>query len=264
MIYCNLKGGLGNMLFQIATAKSLSIDNDTECSFPNLYNHLKYLNYDNTHNPKLNYSIEYLDLLGHLRNDIPGKIKKVIYPFNYVETPKIVGDVLIDGFFQSEKYFIHNRKEILKLFNFSTIHNNTLKKYNDILNKKTTSIHVRRGDYIKFPNHHITQPIEYYNKSIELLKNKTDLFIVFSDDIMWCKNNLKIKNSIYIENEKDYIELYLMSLCKHNIICNSSFSWWAAWLNKNKNKIIIGPKKWFGSSINYNSDDIIPKNWIKL
>lgn len=92
----------------------------------------------------------------------------------------------------------------------------------------------------------------------------TDLFIVFSDDIEWCEENLPKDNFYYIKNEKDYIELYLMSMCNNNITCNSSFSWWGAWLNKKEDKKVIGPKIWFGSAINHNTDDIIPQSWIKL
>jgi hypothetical protein len=108
------------------------------------------------------------------------------------------------------------------------------------------------------------QTIEYYNKSIEHLKDITDLFIVFSDDIEWCKNNIKSENIIYIQDEKDYIEIYLMSLCDNNIISNSSFSWWGAWLNRNENKIVIGPKIWFGSEIQHNTSDILPEKWVKF
>ena len=90
------------------------------------------------------------------------------------------------------------------------------------------------------------------------------MFVIFSDDIEWCKKNLNISDSLYIENEKDYIEMYLMSLCRNNIISNSSFSWWGAWLNNYQSKIVIGPSKWFGNSINHNTGDILPENWIKL
>jgi hypothetical protein len=266
MIYCNLKGGIGNVLFQIAATKSLSIDNNTECSFPNLITHLNYLNSDKTHNPILDYSHEYLKLFKNIiTSPITKSIPLRVYPFEYVDTPLINGDIQIDGFFQSEKYFKHNRESILEFLDFNFIPEDYIqKKYNFDQNKKTTSIHVRRGDYINYPNHHPTQSIEYYKKGIEILNNKTDIFIVFSDDIKWCKDNLILDNVIYIENEKDYIELYLMSLCDNNIISNSSFSWWGAWLNNNKNKTVIGPKKWFGSSIQHNTNDIIPESWIKI
>ena len=266
MIYCNLKGGMANMLFQIAAAKSLAIDNNSECNFPNLITHLNYLNGDNTHNPNLKHSSEYLLLLRNLKTKpCSNNTQYFLYPFEYTETKPITNDVLIDGFFQSEKYFVHNREEILKFINFDFIKKDYIdSEYNFLRTKRCTSIHVRRGDYLNFPQHHPIQTLEYYLKGIELLKNKTDLFVIFSDDIEWCKENLKLKNCVYIVDEKDYIELYLMSLCKHNIISNSSFSWWGAWLNKNKKKKVIGPNIWFGPAITHNTSDIIPETWIKI
>jgi hypothetical protein len=262
MIYCNLKGGLGNMLFQIAATKSLAIDNDASFSFPNLIANLQYLNQDNFHNLSLTHSFEYLNLLNNLNFCGPKENFKIIYfPFEYIKIGKIEEDVLIDGFFQSEKYFNHNRDSILDMFSFDFEIN---KKYNFLKDKKVTSIHVRRGDYIKLPDYHPTQSLEYYLESIEMLKNESELFAVFSDDINWCKENIKLNNCIYIEGEKDYIELYLMSICNNHIISNSSFSWWGAWLNKKEDKKVIGPKKWFGSKINHNTNDILPENWIKI
>ena len=260
MIYCNLKGGLGNMLFQIAAVKSFAIDIQTECSFPNLHQHLNYLNNDNFYNPNLNHSVEYLEVFKNLLfSPITNDYRIITYPFEYSDN-KPSDNTLIDGFFQSEKYFLHNRKNII---NYITLPNIDI-KYLELLNKTTTSIHVRRGDYVNHPNHHPTQDLSYYLEGIDLLKLQTDLFIIFSDDIQWCKDNLKIKNSVYIENEKDYIEMKLMSLCNNNIISNSSFSWWGAWLNEHNDKIVIGPKKWFGSAIQHNTNDILPKGWIKI
>jgi hypothetical protein len=266
MIYCNLKGGLGNMLFQIAATKSISIDSGTECSFPNLMYHLDIMDSDNVHNSSLKHSSEYLKLLKNLNTNPPKENIKIIeYPFEFIDKKIYDTNVFIDGFFQSEKYFKHNREEIIKLLDYSFLSNSYFnEKYNFIKNKITTSIHIRRGDYLNYPNHHPTQSLEYYENSINLLKDKTELFIVFSDDINWCKENIKLDNIVYIDDEKDYIEIYLMSLCDNNIISNSSFSWWGAWLNKNPNKIVIGPLKWFGDNITHNTGDILPDNWIKL
>ena len=97
------------------------------------------------------------------------------------------------------------------------------------------------------------------------MKPDTEIFVVFSDDIKWCKENFIGNNFYFVENEKDYIEMYLMSSCNNNIISNSSFSWWSAWINENENKKIIGPKNWFGPSLSNISDrDIIPLEWIKI
>ena len=263
MIYCNLKGGLGNMLFQIAATKSLSIDNGVDCSFPNMESQLKLINDDNFYNPTIKHSFEYDLMFGKLNRSQPNNGTLIKFPFEYLKYT-VNDNSIIDGFFQSEKYFKHHRKEIIELFKIpKEIKEIINDKYSDLLETKTTALHVRRGDYVTHPNHHPVQTIEYYNKAVELIGKDTTI-VVFSDDIEWCKKNFNIDNIIYIEDEKDYIELYLMSLCDNNIISNSSFSWWGAWLNTNEDKKVIAPNKWFGSAINENTDDIIPEGWVKI
>ena len=151
-----------------------------------------------------------------------------------------------------------------ELFTGFIVYENLKEKYPVIFNNKTTSVHIRRGDYLNYPNFHPTQSQEYYYNCIEKLSSDTDFFIFFSDDTTWCKNHFKEKNFLFIENEKDYLSLLLMSFCSNNIISNSSFSWWGAWLNKNNYKQVIGPKIWFGPGLNHNTSDIIPENWIKI
>lgn len=265
MIFCNLRGGLGNMLFQIAATKSFSIKKNVECSFPNLINHLEYLNQDSEFNYNLKHSLEYLTFLNKLEtNKLNNQYKVINYPFDFIEILPNDGD-LVNGFFQSEKYFKDNRKEVLDFINLKNCIDLSKSKYKNLFDNKCTSVHVRRGDYLKYPNHHPVQSIEYYLEGMNLLKDKSDVFLIFSDDIEWCKENFKnFDNTIYIEGEKDYIELYLMSLCDNNIISNSSFSWWGAWLNENENKTVIGPKKWFGSEITHNTGDVLPEKWIKI
>lgn len=270
MIYCYLKGGLGNMMFQIFATQCMALDRNTKCSFPNLHNLLSYLDIEKTFNPDFNHSQEYLEHLTFLRKlDItpPQKKLQVInYPFEYSVLDLPTEDFILDGFFQSEKYFAHHRNKILEWCKISKYIQNIIEtKYHDILPRKTTSIHVRRGDYLRFSNHHTVQQLEYFNNSIEILKNDTEIFVIFSDDIKWCKENFIGDNFLFIENEKDYVEIYLMSKCKNHIISNSSFSWWSAWLNENENKKVIGPKNWFGPSLSHVSDkDIIPSEWIKI
>ena len=94
--------------------------------------------------------------------------------------------------------------------------------------------------------------------------NNCDNFLIFSDDIVWCKNNFVGDKFIFIEGEEDYIDLWLMSLCNHNIIANSSFSWWGAWLNKNNNKTVIAPKNWFGPNKKLDPTDLYCKDWLVI
>ena len=131
------------------------------------------------------------------------------------------------------------------------------------------SLHVRRTDILdpKNPYGGICD-IDYYKQAESLIKQKVGIpsFFVFSDDIAWCKNNLNFINPIYfVSNPKipDYEELILMSSCKHNVIANSSFSWWAAWLNRNPEKIIIAPKKWIKRNEKIHKDTV-PSEWIRI
>lgn len=269
MIYYTLRGGLANMMFGIAATHAIALSKNTKPSFNNRDSQLVYLDMEENFNPKLKHSSEYLKL-GFFNDMIiepaPSNTKIYRYPFHYQKN-HIEGDVaIIDGFFQSEKYFKDYVKEIRNIFKpTEEIVKIIDEKYGDILNKKTTSIHVRRGDYVRYPQHHPVQTLDYYQKGIELTKDKTDLYVVFSDDIGWCKKHLNDSNMFFVENEKDYIEIYLMSMCNNNIIANSSFSWWGGWLNENPDKIVVGPKRWFGQAYNhFNTNDIIPEEWIKI
>lgn len=140
----------------------------------------------------------------------------------------------------------------------------------EIKNSNSVSLHIRRGDYValsKSKKGHALCPISYYKKAIENIAQKihNPRFFIFSDDIQWVKENLAIKyNAEYIDFNRDYPErdIILMKHCKHNIIANSSFSWWGAWLNENPNKIVIAPKRWMNNL--ESSDDLIEPNWIKI
>lgn len=271
MIYCNLKGGLGNMMFQIATAKSFSLKKNVSCSFPNFLEHLEYANnrwaiQANTEkNLTVNNSYEYRKFINIDFHKIDKPVNVYSYPFHYIDFIPKENNFLIDGYFQSEKYFQNHKKEILDMFESGEEIDSYIKnKYSYILNENSVGIHVRRGDYLRYPEYHPVQTPEYYYQGLEIIKDY-DSIVVFSDDISWCKEVFKFKNIHFIKNEKDYIEMFLMSKCKHNIICNSSFSWWAAWLNKNQNKIVVGPSKWFGNMNSHlNTQDILPNEWRKI
>jgi hypothetical protein len=263
MIYCKLKGGLGNLLFQVAGALSIAEQNNTNVSFYNLQEQLNYLNLDNNYNPNLKHANEYSFLFENLITTPPTNFRKLDYPFNFCDKG-LIDDVIIEGFFQSEKYFLNIRERLIKQFKEPLLIEKLVDEKYSQLNERVTSIHIRRGDYLKNTNYHPIQPIEYYTKAIELVKDITDYFFIFSDDIDWCKNNLIGDNFIYIDGECDYIDLFLMARCKNNIIANSSFSWWGAWLNKNENKIVIAPHLWFGPMIGENITDLIPEKWVKI
>ncbi len=263
MITANLKGGLCNMLFQIAATYVHAIKHNTTVRYPNMITHLKYLSDETTHNPKLKEANKYLLLFRKLDTSPQTPPRTMVHtpPFHHVEMPFKDG-MHIDGFFQSEKYFNSHRDVILDILEpTDEIKNHIKNKYSDILQGDTLSVHVRRGDYVKSQDWHALLDKNYYYEAIDKIPN-VDKIIVFSDDIPWCKENILGDNIIYIEGEEDYNELYLMSMCTNNIIANSSFSWWGAWLNQNEDKKVIAPKNWFGPNFHhFKTHDIIPKEW---
>jgi len=170
-------------------------------------------------------------------------------------------NILFNGYFQSEKYL--DRELILKLYSIDDISLEYINdKYKNIISN-SVSIHVRRGDYLNKYDKHPVQDINYYNLAMKYFRDYKK-FIIFSDDIEWCKTNFIGDQFIFIEGEHDYIDLWLMSLCDHNIIANSSFSWWGAWLNQNINKKVIAPKNWFGPKKKLDTIDLYCKDWILI
>jgi hypothetical protein len=252
-----LIGGLGNMLFQIATTYSLSLRDNKEffCdSNMTIIPHHHYSHYKDNIFRKIKFKNNVEDLDSFYSEN----------GFNYNPIPKFTGNVRLRGYFQSEKYFLDYRNEILDLFEPNE---ETKIKIDDFFsefsNKRTCSIHVRRGDYVGIQNYHCLQEIDYYKKSIEMIGIDTT-FLIFSDDIDWCKDNFYfLDNKIFITGFSDHEQLYLMSICNDNIIANSTFSWWGAWMNKNDNKKVISPKKWFGDSNQHlNVKDVYCNNWL--
>lgn len=256
IISTRLMGGLGNMMFQIATAHSISIRDNKKmiCDTKDmLIPHKSYTFYLENIFKKISFS----DTL--MNQSLVGE-----GGFHYSPIPKIDGNVKLVGYFQSEKYFMNYKTEILKLFEINdTTKNYLLEKYGVIINQDTCSIHIRRGDYLGLPTHHPTQSIDYYKNAIQIVGEKKH-FLVFSDDIEWCKENIKGVNVYYSHYEDEVFDLSLIKNCDNNINANSSFSWWGSWLNKNKNKKIICPKIWFSEKANINDSDLIPKEWIRI
>ena len=171
------------------------------------------------------------------------------------------------GYFQSEKYFEKYRNEILEIFTFKQKHKDEARNFlsEKVLplssDKNIISLHVRRGDYTLYPNHHPTCSDEYYQSAISKFDLKNSIFLVFSDDIEWCKKKFEGESFIFSDTDNPYLDLAIMSLCDHHIIANSSFSWWGAWLNKSENKKVIAPSRWFGPALNKDTSDIYCKGW---
>jgi len=256
MIISKLQGGLGNQIFQWAYGRSVS-------SLHGFNFQLDIGSYN--HDSRRKYSLDKFPNIFDpiLNSPQQGNFQRIMDDFNYRDIDfDSQGKYYLDGYWQSEKYFIKS-EDLIKSELSPT--ESILSKSQNILPKSSinVSIHIRRTDYLESNGYHPIQPIEYYQNGLDLI-GLYDNIIVFSDDISWCKSNLKFNNMIFIDGFSDIEDLWLMNLCDHNIIANSSFSWWGAWLNNNPNKKVIAPIKWFGDKTNLNTDDIIPNNWIKI
>jgi len=257
-----LQGGLGNNLFQIACVYAYSLKYNKKLILVNE-------KFGITHNALDTYKSNILNKIEFLQsksfNNFTSYCER---EFNYIEIPNILDNVYLEGYFQSEKYFKEYHKEIRELFSFPEEYkNSTIEKYKNLLEGETCSIHVRRGDYLKLTDHHPVQSLNYFMKGVKEMSEDSK-FLIFSDDINWCKQNFPNvpEKFIFIEGNSDYEDLLLMSLCKNNIISNSSFSWWAAWFNEDINKKVIAPSKWFGAANSHvnNIQDLIPETWRKI
>jgi len=253
-----LMGGLGNYLFQIAAALAVSLRDNKKLV-------VDTSDIQIVHDPLENYKDNILRRIT-FRNGIDAFIPINQNGFHFSEIPKIENNTKLFGYFQTEKYFEEFSDHVRSIFEMTPQIRKHLKtKYENDLNDETCSIHVRRTNYLKFPQHHPVLDVDYYKEAVSIIGDEK-LYLIFSDDLLWCKENFGfIKNKVFIENQKDYEDLYLMSLCDDNIIANSSFSWWGAWLNKNENKKVIAPKQWFGTAYSHwNLNDLYCKKWIKL
>lgn len=243
MIITQITGGLGNQLFQWAYGYNLSlINNDTlylDHSFYAKQSKRKYI---------LPTIINF-DLLPHITKEKPTG-DRLIQTIN--ETDTIIKrlntslNYYLIGYWQSETFFHENKTHILELLNPpSTFVDDFISKFGQ--NQIMVSMHIRRTDYLESKGFHVVQPLSYYDQAIKIIEHY-DKLLVFSDDATWCHRNLSYHNMTIIDPNayNDIENIWLMSLCQHNIIANSSYSWWGAYLNRNSSKRVIAPKHWFG------------------
>lgn len=226
-------GHLGNQMFQIATTVALALRYNDKYVFPS-WKYESFFNLHNCYSNNIVTSNEYNEPAFHY-NEIPYK-----------------PNMNINGYFQSANYFNDFENEIRKFFT---------PKQEVPFQKGVASIHVRRTDYLNFPEHHPVPSMSYYESAMEQVG--VNKFVVFSDDIAWCKQHFVGNQFEFSEGQHEVIDLVLQSKCEHNITANSSFSFWAAWLNNNIKKTVIMPKIWFGPALSmHNTKDLYPKGTI--
>ncbi len=295
MIVVKIIGGLGNQLFQYALGRRIAYLNDEalklDISGFETYNLHKYgLNHFNIsgdiatkreirsfRGSNNKYIREIINIINRNGFYLPYVQKnKIIFERSINYDPSILDytvDIYLEGYWQSEKYFKDVEEIIRKDFTIKTPSEpQNIKNANEIKNSEAVCIHVRRGDYVSNPTVYQSLglcPLDYYYRAIDYITSKVENphYFVFSNDPGWTQQNIQIDApTTYISNnppEKNFEDLRLMTLCKYFIIANSSFSWWGAWLSSNKQKIVIAPSKWYKGR-QYNDEDRLPKEWIRL
>lgn len=289
MVVVQLTGGLGNQLFQYAFAYYISSRHNLElvldtssfesdalreyslCAFDIDNRHLKLNSFRWLNQKKIVKIAKFLQLVKFF-NFRPFRIvteQEYGFKTRLLELDKL-SNIYLKGYWQSEKYFRDISDIISYKFQITTqpsFENQQI--MTQIHKQQSVSLHIRRGDYvnnIQVNAIHGVCSLTYYERAVEHIENNIDSphFFVFSDDIQWAKLNLRINHpTIYVgvnNSDNAHEDLRLIQNCKHNIIANSTFSWWGAWLNQNPNKIVIAPMNWFVTN-DRNTKDLIPNDW---
>jgi len=278
MIIVKLIGGMGNQMFQYAFARSISLKTNTEFKIDLSFLKRKDLGENFTYR---DFDLDIFNIseniIKEIQTDNLQSVSEKMFSYsqetvNTIEQ-NIGNDLYLDGYWQSYKYFEEFEDYIKKDFTFKNLvennkDTNVKNMFKDIIKSNSVMVNIRRSDYLN-NNFHGVMGSDYINESSKIIESKIDnpKYFVFSDDIEWCKENIKLNNMVIVDHKYkgDRFDLYLqlMKSCKHFIIPNSTFAWWAAWLSNNKNKIVISPKSWF-TDFNINTNDLIPSNWVRI
>lgn len=290
MIISNLKGGLGNQMFEYAAGYSLARDKGVKFKID--LGHFKNQSSFKNETPR-DFQLDFFNVKYKVATEeevltVKKKYSRGLLPIlkldSYLTMSDIVkyplltsisSNVYMDAYFQSEEYFIKYEKEIRKMFTLKEEY--ITKDYQEVCNlirkniNESVSVHIQRGDYITNAHankwHGVLSENYYYN-ALHYIQTETGIkkpyIYIFSDDSAWVKENLSFDGNItYISDAFNPAQsILLMSKCKHNIIANSSFSWWGAWLNENKDKIVVAPDRWLAGSSRH-SREIVPEDWVR-
>ena len=281
MIITKIKGGLGNQLFQYATGRAVASHHKLPLKLD-----LTWFETNKLHN---GYRLDQLAIQAEIatENEIVylkgqnnilfsalrkvGLFKRKSY-FKEKRSSYFDGGVFknkflyLNGYWQNELYFSNIRESLLgELSPINSMSDLGYAYLESIEQSNSVSLHVRRGDYLNLKNIGVLG-VDYYTKAVDYIRQNVEnpTFYIFSDDLEWCKDNLGfLDDCIYVDRTQTEIEdLKLMSFCRHNIIANSSFSWWGAWLNQNPNKVVIAPKCWLLDDTG--SSNVILSDWVKV
>jgi hypothetical protein len=295
MVIVKLAGGFGNQMFQYAAGINLASQLDCECKFD-----LDWFKSHDAHNGfeldrvfNLNLPIAtlkdkkqtfgmYKTFIKLLGDKLLSSRLNFFRPhflltedrFSHILNLKSISNNLyMVGYWQSGKYFSDVEHEIRELFSFKYPVNNSTKYWQNLIQEcpNSVSLHVRRGDYISDHKSAAAMglcTLSYYKGAIKNIQNKIEgsYFFIFSDDLVWARETFDFLPEVYFvdgnKSSDSCLDMYLMSLCSHHILANSSFSWWGAWLSRHNQQVVIAPNPWFNSSVQ--GDDICPKEWTLL
>lgn len=292
MVVIRLQGGLGNQLFQYALALHLESETNQDVFFESSVLDARNCNFT-SREFALHYFKCSIPIIDSAKADRFGlnythlffrkvfnRVKSLVHGVSLVKEENFsVADFakarssvfFVNGYFQSESYFGASDALIRSRLCFDRGSLSLDDSIIDVIkSKNAVSIHFRRGDYVLNSDAaqvHGTCDMHYYNRALAYIKSKVinPYFVVCSDDINWVKENFDFGGNCYWSEGSMIDDLYLMSICKHNIIANSSFSWWGAWLNSYDDKIVLAPQRWFlNDSMNEQHDKLIPDKWIKI
>jgi hypothetical protein len=296
MIIVRLSGGMGNQMFQYALGRVLSIKHNVPLKLDTtfLFNQTAIPLVRKNFVPRP-YALDVFTIeadsakpneipwygkpffSGILMQAIDALLRKLAFlpgwEKSFTYSPRVLEygpNTYLAGFWQSEKYFAALRPVLQKDFELSVpIGSATKKLLEDIVSTVSVCVHIRRSD-IAASSFHDSVSLNYYTNAVaHINKNRPiEKLYVFSDDIGWCKEHVRFSTpTVYVENDsagtKNEGHFALMRACKHFVIANSTFSWWAAWLAENPDKIVVAPKKWFGRA-SIDDRDLVPEDWIRI
>lgn len=274
MMGIDVYGGLGNQMFQYAMAYSLKKIGKTCCLDLSFFDQIRQHNGYELHDV---FGIHERSVRCHARGAWEHSLYRYYKrhpvfveenPFQYNEEIYLMDNVILKGFWQNEKYFMKHKKELLEIFSFPEVKDERNRYLSaKICSTTSVSIHVRRGDYLFIEPWH-TFGMEYYLSAMQYMRERIPVprFYLFTDDADWCRRRFQDHDTIVIghnSGKESYRDMQMMTLCRHHIIANSSFSWWGAWLGEAEDTITIAPKKWM--TIQFGEEDTpAPKRWVKL
>lgn len=279
-----IDGGLGNQMFQYALALKMEhLGREVKIDVTKYAEH--HVHNDFELDKVFNISCPFADIreikkLGYRKANHWTELlkktpfgKKTIYnneSYAFDEAVLQMDGYYLEGYWQSEKYFSDIREKILDTYHFPEFSTGLQKEYADqIKNGCSVGVHIRRGDYLNYSYLQDICTMDYYKNAMKYFREiyaGNARFYIFTNDLPWAENHLREEDCCFVRGNsgtESFRDMQLMSLCSHNIVANSSFSWWGAWLNPNPDKVVIAPEKW----INSPSDeviDVIPDSWIKM